>query len=238
MANQSRFLLDVPLVSPGEYVLNPQESHHAVNVLRLREGDAVVVFDGQGRHAVAEVVKADRDGVGVAVAAVETDAHLPLALTLATAIPKGKRWQALVEKCTELGVDCIIPLLAERSVGRGEGDAERWRRWSVEAAKQCRRSLLPEITEPLGFEEVLVLAKSDKAVLVYADPGGEGPLAFQESLREAKRAVVMIGPEGGFSDGELALLRREGARALRLSPFILRIETAAAVVCALFREVL
>lgn len=237
MSRQSRFLLDTPLTGPGQYALPPMEAHHAANVLRLRPGDAMVVFDGAGNYADAEVVAVGKDGVRVAVTEVMSEPHLPLELTIATAIPKGKRWQALVEKCTELGVDRIVPMRTEHGVAKGEGDPEKWRRWVVEAAKQCRRSRLPEVCEPIDLAEVLSDARRDGSLVFFADPAGEGAVAYREAIVGAKRVVALVGPEGGFSEAEVAACRLAGAHPLRVSSFILRIETAAAAVCLLIREV-
>ena len=238
MSNQSRFLLDEPLVRPGEYTLGRQESHHAVNVLRLREDDAIVVFDGKGNYADAVIVDAGKNAVRVRVDGVVAEEHLPLMLTLATAIPKGKRWQTLVEKCTELGVDRIIPLLTERSVAKGEGDGEKWRRWVIEAAKQSRRARLPEVLDPMRLDAVVELARNGKALLLIADPAGESPGQYRDQLNHVYEVVVLVGPEGGFSGREVEDCLARGARTIRLSPFTLRIETAAATVCAIVREVL
>ena len=233
---QSRFLLDEPMTGPGEYVLGRQESHHAVNVLRCRCDDAIVVFDGRGNYAEAIITDAGRNAVRVRVDGVHREEHLPLTLTIASAIPKGKRWQLLVEKCTELGADRILPLLSERSVAKGEGDAEKWRRWAVEAAKQSRRAWIPEISEPMALAEILAVAKRENALLFVADAGGESPASFQGMPGHASRATVLIGPEGGFTAEEMAGVSAHGAKPIRLSPFILRIETAAAAACAVFRE--
>lgn len=233
-----RFLLEQPLSGPGIYRLGVQESHHAARVMRVRPGDAVVVFDGEGNYAEATVESVEKDAVAVRVDGVRSEAHLPLHLTIATAIPKGKRWQTLVEKCTELGADCIWPLLTRRSVAKGEGDAERWRRWIIEAAKQSRRAWLPEIWNPLPLPEAVSLARNQNVLLFYADPVGESPTVYAEMLPHALQVVALIGPEGGFADEELELIRREGGKPVRLSPFILRVETAAATMCAIIREVL
>lgn len=233
-----RFLLDDTLGGPGEYSLNAQESHHAFNVLRLRQGDVIIAFDGNGQHAEAIVVDASRSAVRVRVDDVHRDERLPLELTIVTALPKGKRWQSLVEKCTELGVDRIIPLLSERSVVKGEGDADKWRRWAIEAAKQSRRSWIPEIDEPMRLAAALALSREVGAFLLLADPDGENPSSFRGMLGDVSRIMVVVGPEGGFTDEELAKCREYGAKAIRLSPFTLRIETAATAVCAILREIL
>ncbi len=234
--SKPRFLLDTPLSGPGQFLLGREESHHALNALRVRRGDAVVVFDGQGRHAEALVVEAGKAGLKVQADQVQEEARLPNRLTLATAIPKGKRWQMLVEKCTELGVDRIIPLLAARGVAKGEGDPGKWRRWTVEAAKQSRRAWLPEVDEPRPLADITALARADGAWLGLADPKGESPGVYRDIIRGASEVVVLVGPEGGFTPEEEGLCRVAGARGMRLSPFVLRVETAAAAVCAIIRE--
>ena len=235
---QPRFLLDDPITGPGSYALNRYESHHVTDVLRFRAGDVIIVFDGRGNHAEAAIEEAGRHGVRVRVDEVHREEHLPLALTLATAIPKGKRWQILVEKCTELGVDRIIPMLTERSVAKGEGDMEKWRRWVIEAAKQSRRSWVPEVCEPMPIAGIPDLARNENALLLLADASGDSPGAFRDVMQRAGRVVVMVGPEGGFTGQEVEECVRQGARTICLSPFVLRIETAAATVCAIVREAL
>jgi 16S rRNA (uracil1498-N3)-methyltransferase len=231
-----RFLLDAPLTGPGEYTLGREESHHAATVMRLRQDDGVIVFDGFGHRAEAVIIQADKSAVRVRVDAVATEKPGLPHLTIATGIPKGKRWQALLEKCTELGVDRIIPLLSARSVVKGEGDPEKWRRWIVEAAKQSRRAWLPEIWEPTRLTDIPPLAAKENAVLLVADRDGEPPTHYRGQLEQAGRVVAMVGPEGGVSDEESEYARNHGALGVVLSPFVLRIETAAATVCAVIRE--
>lgn len=238
MSNQPRFMLGEPLRGPGTYVLDRQESHHAANVMRLKRGDAIVVFDGMGNYAEAIVAEADKNAMAVDVAGVHAEKHLPLRLTIATAVPKGKRWQILVEKCTELGVDRLVPMLSARSVVKPAGDNGKWRRWIVEAAKQCRRALVPAIADPMPFADIVAEAKRDNAMLMVADPRGDSLGMYHHQLEHILNVVVMIGPEGGLTGDELATCRREGAKFIRLSPYTLRIETAAASVCAIIRDVL
>lgn len=236
MAEPPRFLSQDALTGPGVYALDRLESHHAVAVLRLRRGDPATIFDGRGNYGPATVEADDRNGMTVRVGEVFAETRPPIGLTVATGIPKGKRWQMLVEKCTELGAERIIPMLSGRSVVKGEGDAGKWRRWAVEAAKQSRRSFLPEVFEPLKLPEVISLAKREQAMLLLADPQGENPRTYQGELRKLGKAVVMIGPEGGFSDAETQLCAREGVNKIRLSPYVLRIETAAAIACAIIMD--
>lgn len=235
---EPRFMIEGALLGPGMYELGPQEARHAIQVLRSRMGEWVIVFDGKGHSAEAEIVEIAKNRVVVRADGVNTEEHLPLKLTIATAIPKGKRWQILVEKCTELGVDRIVPLLTERSVSKGEGDSGKWKRWVIEAAKQSRRAWIPDIVEPVAFSSVLDLAREERAMLLAADSGGSHPHEFQDFFKRVPGVIVMVGPEGGFTEEELDECQEAGGKTIRLSPFVLRVETAAASVCAIIREML
>ncbi len=236
MAAPPRFLLDKALAEPGIHTLGRQESHHAVNVLRLRKGDIVTLFDGAGKYADGVIVNPDRNALTVDVAEIQVESRAPIAITIASAIPKGKRWQILVEKCTELGVQRIMPMLCGRSVVKGEGDSDKWRRWAVEAAKQSRRAFLPEIFEPMKVPDIIAWAKQNNILPLLADPGGENPRTFQQDILAAASVLVMIGPEGGFTAEEMLCYDQEKISLVRLSPYVLRIETAAATACALLME--
>lgn len=216
---------------PGRPEVNPDDRHHLLRVLRLRAGDAVVASDGQGRWCRCRL----RDpggatatggtaagGPGGTSALLEPDepvrteeAPAP-ALTVAFAPVKGDRPEWVVQKLTELGVDMIVPLLAARSVIRWDGDrAERavgkLRRVAREAAAQCRRVWLPEVT---GVRPLADLARRAGGVAL-AQLGGEPPTAGT--------TVLAVGPEGGWSPEELTL----ELPTVGLGPWVLRTETAA-----------
>ncbi|MDR0362788.1 MAG: 16S rRNA (uracil(1498)-N(3))-methyltransferase [Planctomycetota bacterium] len=236
MTEPHRFLVSEPLAKPGEYLLGPEESRHAARVLRLRVGDAVTLFDGRGRFGAAAIAAVDGDGVAARIDEIREDSRPSVSLTVATAVPKGKRWRILIEKCTELGADRIVAVRFDRSVAKAEGDQGKWRRWAVEAAKQSRRARLPEMQGPLDLAGAVALAGRDGAVLLVASPDGDSPRSYADALAASGKALVLIGPEGGMTDGELERCRREGAAAVRLSPFVLRVETAAAAACTLIQN--
>lgn len=186
-------------------------AHHLARVLRLRDGEVVTVTDGAGRWRSCRVV-----GDGVVVdGAVEDVARLRPPVTIAVAPPKGERLEWLVQKCTEVGVDRIVLLSAERSVVRWDGERAgrqlaRLRRIAIEASLQARRVWLPELAGPVPALDVLATA-------VVAEPGGR-PLGPED-------ATVAIGPEGGWSAAEVAA----AAGQVSLGPNVLRVETAAVV---------
>lgn len=208
------------LDADGPVVPDADTEHHLRRVLRLRSGATVGATDGAGRWRLTTVV-ADR-GSDLALdpaGPVEVEALRPAPITIASAIPKGDRFEWLVQKVTELGVDRLVLVDAERSVVRWSGDRVdkqlvRARRIAEEALRQSRRVWRLEIVGPVPAASVL-------ADLAVAEPGGR-------ALTSGDRAVA-IGPEGGWSDAELAL----AADRVRLGDTILRTETAAVAAAAL-----
>jgi 16S rRNA (uracil1498-N3)-methyltransferase len=149
---------------------------------------------------------------------------------MATAIAKGSRMDFLLEKVAELGAARVVPVLTERGVVQGSGEARRthWQRRLREACKQCGRNVVPELADPATVEELgELLAQSDLALLFDLGPSAR-PLA--DVLRDspsAKTILCLIGPEGGFTEQEQGRLTSAGAVPVRLAPTVLRIETAA-----------
>ena len=203
-----------------ELTLEGDEARHLGRVLRVRPGDAVEVFDGQGgagRYAVVEVAR--RTVTLTRSGDAPPGPRLPAPLHVAVAAPKGKRAQRLVEGLTELGVDSVRWLDCARSQGK-QADPEQVRRWALEACKQCRRNHLPEVGPPLAIDAL----GPDGRCLIGA-PGDAQPIAAAVAAPEP--TWLVIGPEGGLTDDEVAALRDRGATPVRLGPAILRVETAA-----------
>lgn len=210
--------------------LTGAEARHLGQVLRARPGRRVVLFDGRGGEWLAEVLAVDRAGVELAVLSHEADDRMPARrLTLAVALPKGDRQRLLVEKCVELGVAALVPLATERGVAEATPSAlDRLRRYGIEACKQCGRNRLLDIGPALDMPTLL--RESAVGLRALAHPGGESLAALSQ---HAERTTVAIGPEGGFSDEEVAQARRAGWRIVGLGPRILRVETAAAMTASL-----
>lgn len=206
--------------SLADLTVHPDDGHHLFRVLRIREGECVTVSDGRGSWQATEVVGQSLRPAGDPIC----DQVAP-ELTIASAIPKGDRAEWMVQKLTEIGVAEIVLLHCDRSVVRWEGDrAERplarLRRVAKEAAMQSRRVWLPTVSGPVAVADVLV-----QEAVVVAEPAGV-PVNM---LGWSPRAVV-IGPEGGFSAGELA----SATQMVALGSNVLRIETAAMVAAIRF----
>jgi 16S rRNA (uracil1498-N3)-methyltransferase len=228
------FLLDdVP--DTEQLLLDGDEGRHAVDVLRLTQGETVRIGDGNGTVAEGEVVDAGPSGLLVAVRArFEVPAPTP-EFVLVQALPKGDRGALAVELATELGVDRIVPWAASRCVTRWRDDRvekglAKWRSAARAAAKQSRRPRLPEVTEPMTTREVCgMLADTDLAVVLHEQ--ARRPLA-ELQLPSTGTVAVVVGPEGGLTDGEVMAFRAAGAHSVRLGPEVLRTSTAGAAALA------
>ncbi len=219
-----------PVLALGDAELSPVEARHAAGARRLRAGDAVTLFDGRGSEADARLVRVASGTIVVHVDAVRAMPPAAVcALTLAVSPPKQARQDDLIEKCTELGVRAVWPLRAERSVAEAAaGRLERWRRVSIAAAKQSQQAWLPEIREAATLAEVLTAAGAFERI-VLADPSPDAPAlsAWLDQHPGVGSILALIGPEGGFTDAERSVAIAAGAAPCRLTPTILRVETAA-----------
>ena len=209
----------------GRFVLGPEESRHLARVCRLGPGDQVELFDGLGFATAAEVVSAtpartELTPVGDPI----PERTPPFALTLATAVPKGDRFDWLIEKATELGLARLIPVVTERSVVVPRGSKlDRLRRSIVEACKQSRRARLMDLEEPLEWPDVV--RRFGNATRFLADPRGR-PAAEWPATPGMSEVILAVGPEGGFTEAEKELAVGSGWIPIRLGYNILRIETA------------
>jgi 16S rRNA (uracil1498-N3)-methyltransferase len=233
----------------GSVVVLPQEeSRHLSQVLRLKPGNEVLVFDGRGNEYLCKVLEAGKPAAKAEIVSrSEHSLESPLSLTLGQALAKGDKFDLVVQKATELGVTAIVPLITERADVRptneqAERRVERWRRISLESLKQCGRNRLVEIGSPASLAEFLAQirpgtsAPGDTVTLACNERGG---ISIRDALAEAvgrPSVAVMVGPEGGWDDGELELLERKGCISVTLGPRVLRMETAAIVALALVQE--
>ena len=237
----SRFYLEPARWGEGEGCLTGDEAHHCARVLRHAVGDAVEVFDGRGRVAEGRVRTLGREAVEVAWTQVQVHEPLPWRVHLMPALIKGEAFEWLLEKAVELGAASVRPVLTANTVVRWEGEqAEKklgkWRRQMLEAAKQCHTPFLPELRAPVPLEVALeeTAGVTETLRLVPALTGRTRPLAvalarWGQPLREAR---VLTGPEGDFTEAEVARAVAAGFEAVSLGPLVLRAETASLSVLA------
>jgi 16S rRNA (uracil1498-N3)-methyltransferase len=206
------------------------EAHHAVAVRRLRVGETVVLTDGRGRSVTGPVVSTGKRQFAVSVTSVaEVPAPEP-AVTVVQALPKGDRGELAVEMLTEVGVARIVPWAASRSVAVWTGERAvkslaRWRTTAREASKQARRSWFAEVGELATTADVVSLvAGADLAVVLHEGARGGGLADLDPADDES--LLVVVGPEGGLSDDEVAAFEAAGAHVVRLGAEVLRTSTA------------
>lgn len=215
--------------------MSGDEGRHAVTVRRTRVGEWLVLGDGAGGLASGEVVEIGRDSLRVRVQRRWRESEPAPTVTLIQALVKGDRGELAVELATEAGVDRIVPWRAARCVARWEDGARgdkalrRWQSTVASAAKQSRRAWVPRVDAPERTADVAErCAAADVAVVLHES--ADAPIAdLGAELAAASEVVLVVGPEGGVSDEELAALVARGARCVRLGPQVLRASTAAAV---------
>lgn len=219
----------------GSVELTGDEARHAVVVRRIRVGEQVALTDGAGTTVVVEVAATSKTSLTGPVVSVTRDQAESPRIVVVQAIPKGDRGELAVEVLTEVGVDVVVPWAASRSVAvwRGERAAKslaKWRSTAREAAKQARRSWWPEVREMASTADVVDLLRvADLAVVLHE--AGTRPLAALDVPAQGD-VVVVVGPEGGISDEELAAFAAVGAEPVRLGRSVLRTSTAGVAAAA------
>lgn len=220
----------VPEAAPGARVALPEHAaHHAQEVLRLRPGDAVRVFDGRGAEFEAVLEAVHRREVALRLGGmVEPRPESPLRVTLALAPLKGDRMELVIQKATELGVAEIRPVVTIRTDAAARPALhgtrqERWEKVASGAAEQSGRAVVPEVSPTTTLEELLA-SPFDGRRLVFLDAPGLAALAPEP---RPTSALLLIGPPGGFEEREISAARGAGFEAVSLGPRVLRTETAA-----------
>jgi 16S rRNA (uracil1498-N3)-methyltransferase len=235
-------------LSGDRVALEAPLAHRLSKVLRLRAGDEIVLFDGRGEDVRARIERLDARGGEAVVLERTTGTPEPRThVHLFQAITKVQRFEWLIEKCTELGIAEITPLITARSVVKTEGGAarrERWRRIAVEAAEQCGRSRVPEVGPPERLEEACGSAHG--VLLIPFESVGDAAPSIRAALDSqidqlfalADEVSIFIGPEGGFEDAEVDRAKRAAAVVVTLGPRVLRSETAGLVAVTLVMQAL
>jgi len=233
-----RFYVTPENWNPDMLVLNGTEAHHARDVLRLKRGEKVVVFNGRGREIAAEIIDVDKGAVNLRKLHETGTAPLRCHIALAQAIPKGKNMELIVQKAVELGAAEIFPIISERTIvdldpKEAAQKQTKWETVAIEAAKQCGQNWLPRVDVPQKLKEFFGgPSLHDLRLIGSLQPGA---LHLKKILADyasehggrPQNVLMLIGPEGDFTPAELALARTHGCLPITLGPIVLRVETAA-----------
>ena len=220
-----RFFCTEPVQPTATFALDARIAQH-VRVLRMREGEAITLFDGAGGEVPATLTQiGKREVLATTSAHLAIEREMPRSVTLYPSLIANDRLDWLVQKATELGVITIQPTFTERSQ-RVPGDVakrvEHWRGVAIAACEQCGRNQIPKIHPPITLSDALAETGNQSLVLLDAEGSADKPLSTTGAS-----SAVFIGPEGGFSPSELDALRKRCDHRLRLGPTVLRAETAA-----------
>lgn len=251
-----RYFIPPEQFQEGIVVITGEDARHIGKVMRGRPGDKVIVSDGVAREALAEIEHIEQDRVtAVIVERLDMTSEPWVQVTIAQSLPKGDKMETVIQKCTEIGAVAFVPFLSARTVvqydAKKEGKRlERWRKIAKEAAEQSHRNRIPDITPPLSWKELLdSFAGYDLVCYCYEKEHGhqlrDVIVPFMEQIAEKSRwqrtqprLLLVIGPEGGFTEEESLAAEQAGACSTGLGRRILRAETAGmtALACILYES--
>lgn len=232
-----RFFADSDSFAGDKIVLGKDETRHLRDVLRLAEGDEVAVFDGSGVDYTCVIENMSKKGTILAVSSkhASPSEESPLSLKMCVALTKGDRFEFVIQKCVELGVAKLVPLITDRCDvklhDKTESKMDRWKKIVIESSKQCGRGVLMQISEPKSFGTLFQSSEKDGMIL-FSERDGEAMSDFKST----KELSALIGPEGGWSDDELAAAKEAGVRIITLGGRILRAETAAISIATILQH--
>jgi 16S rRNA (uracil1498-N3)-methyltransferase len=226
-----RFYVPSPKIEKGKLKVEGQSVRHIRNVLRLKKGDEMTVFDGSGKEYGGTIVGESSSSVIMAIQEIlPSKTESPLEITLAQSLLKGEKMDYLIQKATELGVREIVPFFSSRSIPLLEGSkrSARLRRWlkiAIEASKQCGRGVVPVIQPIQEYSGLLLSASQDSLRLILWEREGERLGEVLTPVKEKTKVFFMVGPEGGFSQEEVENAKQAGFLPISLGERILRSET-------------
>ena len=235
-----RVFSDQTLQEGSTVTLGEREYHHSIKVLRLRTGDAITLFNGDGFDYQAVLTVLKREASAQIKSKREGVKESPLKVTLVQGVSRGERMDFALQKSVELGVYRIQPVLTERTVvkldsKRRENRMNHWRSIMISACEQSGRSVVPELAAPVNLSEYLQQVSGSDTVKLVLSPTGEQSISQCAELA-GLQANVLIGPEGGLSDTEIEAAQKSGFAPVRMGPRVLRTETAALVALSVLQD--
>ena len=235
-----RFYISPENWDPRALALTESEAHHARDVLRMKVGEKLVLFNGQGREITAEIIDLSGDEIQLRKLHEAETPPLRCRIVLGQAIPKGKNMELIVQKAVEIGAAEIAPIISDRTIVQVDSESAaqkqaKWQQIAIEAAKQCGQNWLPRVHTPKKLAELFSAAAEqsfDLRLIGSLQPDAQHLknifAGYSSEHRHRPRNVLMlVGPEGDFTPAELSLARRHGCQPITLGPIILRVETAA-----------
>lgn len=235
-----RFFVEKTQITHQTTIITGSDAKHIKNVLRLKPGDAIHLFDGTGTEYSGRISRLSSGHIEILITETFTATRESfLHLTVAQALLKDKKMDGLVRQLTELGITEWLPFQAARSVpvpnaGRLQNRIQRWKKIVRESLKQCRRGVLPTIRQPLSFEALLQeAAPFDLKIIFWEKADCKLAKGLHITDSSIHSAFIVLGPEGGFSDEEIGKAESAGFITASLGPRILRAETATLAACTL-----
>jgi 16S rRNA (uracil1498-N3)-methyltransferase len=242
-------------IPPGQFkentvMISGGDAHHLIRVMRAQLGDQIICSNGMNREALVTITHMDKDAVEAAVTEeLELTNEAAVEVWVAQSLPKGDKLETIIQKCTEIGAARFLPFVSERTIVQYDDKKavklqERWTKIAKEAAEQAHRNRVPDIILPQSWKQILKLVTQvDAALICYEKESGlelkrliTQTFAKDRSASKSGKALVIVGPEGGFTPNEIAEAEAAGCHSISLGKRILRTETAAmvALTCILY----
>ncbi len=236
-----KFIIPEITELPSKGCITGQDAKHIFKVLRKKRGDNIAITDGNGKDYNSIILNATPESIEIKI--IEKSDSITesfIDITLGSGMLKDKKMDFVIKHITQLGVKKWIPFFCERSIPspniiKMKNRKKRWESIAKESLKQCNRSCLPEISEPLNFETLIKQSENHDLKIAFWEKSGQKIKTLQNSV-SPKKIIILIGPEGGFSKKEILMAREKGFLSYSLGPRILRAETASIASCTLIQH--
>lgn len=236
----SKFFVNKKDINENFINITGEDVKHIQKVLRMQPGEPLTICDGNGSDYDVVIERFESDHIVTSIKAITAAlTEPPIEVVLYQGIPKGDKMEFIIQKCVELGITKIVPVITDRTVVKFENQkealkkADRWRKIAAEAAKQCNRGILPDVSEPLQFKKAIETVKTFDARFIPYECEKENSLKKHLMTFSGKKIAIFIGPEGGFTEEEIEFSKSNNIIPVTLGPRILRTETAGIAVLAI-----